>query len=562
MPVFLLVVIYLVSTAFSVTRLLSWAGSYQRLQGTYTILAYITIFALLVTSIRSREQVTRLVSTIIITSIPISLYGMLQRLGLDPIAWTGAGNVQARITSTLGNSIFLAAYLIMVVPLTLARTISASTDILDDGQTAVGNVIRALLYCLILIIQVIAIFWSGSRGPFLGLVTSIYAFVLILLVTLRNSESGTRRFSVIDGGRAIALVLFGVILPFFVITVVLSPSLIPIVSFALFLAAVAVVVLVIMIRAISHRGWRWLWLSWILLAMVLAVIFGLFNASGELSGAFSRSSVAGTTLKTLSAWRGLPEIGRFGQLLESESGYGRVRVLIWEGVTDLIAPHEPLETPDGKPDSFNTLRPIIGYGPESMSAAYNRYYRPELASLEGHLALPDRSHNETFDAIVITGLTGLFVWQLLYLSVFYFGFRWLGVVRTKRDRNVLIGLWIGGGLLGGVVISSLLGRPFLGVAVPFGTIMGVVIYLIYYALVVKGAVEDDNAAPFSMDRLLMIALVSAILAHYVEIHFGIAITATRTYFFVYLALIFSVGFRLPMLSNSDEQGISKNRRQK
>ncbi|UCC53148.1 MAG: hypothetical protein JSV68_04110, partial [Anaerolineaceae bacterium] len=99
-------------------------------------------------------------------------------------------------------------------------------------------------------------------------------------------------------------------------------------------------------------------------------------------------------------------------------------------------------------------------------------------------------------------------------------------------------------------------------AVPFGTIMGVVIYLIYYALIVKGASEDDSAAPFSMDRLLMIALVSAVLAHYVEVHFGIAITATRTYFFVYLALIFSVGFRLPMLSNSDEQGISKNRRQK
>ncbi|UCC54094.1 MAG: hypothetical protein JSV68_08995, partial [Anaerolineaceae bacterium] len=113
MPVTLLVVIYLVSTAFSVTPVLSWAGSYQRLQGTYTILAYIVIFALLVTTIRTRQQITRLVSVIIVTSIPISLYGMMQRLGLDPISWASQ-LVQTRISSTLGNSIFLAAYLIMV----------------------------------------------------------------------------------------------------------------------------------------------------------------------------------------------------------------------------------------------------------------------------------------------------------------------------------------------------------------------------------------------------------------------------------------------------------------
>ena len=35
----------------------------------------------------------------------------------DPLPW--AGDVQTRVASTLGNAIFVAAYLIMVVPLTL-----------------------------------------------------------------------------------------------------------------------------------------------------------------------------------------------------------------------------------------------------------------------------------------------------------------------------------------------------------------------------------------------------------------------------------------------------------
>src|SRR5690606_9349534 len=120
----------------------------------------------------------------------------------------------------------------------------------------------------------------------------------------------------------------------------------------------------------------------------------------------------------------------------------RVRVLIWEGVLDLLAPHEPLAFPDGEEDPFNFLRPLLGYGPESMYVAYNGFYVPELATLEARNASPDRSHNETFDTLVITGALGFLAWQVLYVSVFYYGFRWLGVVRSARDRNVLILLWV------------------------------------------------------------------------------------------------------------------------
>jgi tetratricopeptide (TPR) repeat protein len=88
---------------------------------------------------------------------------------------------------------------------------------------------------------------------------------------------------------------------------------------------------------------------------------------------------------------------------------------------------------------------------------------------------------------------------------------------------------------------------FVGVAIPFGTIAGLVIYLIYYALSSKPQADDEELNPFGIDRLLMIGLIAAMLAHYVEIHFGIAIAATRTYFFVYAALMFMVGYYLPRI---------------
>ncbi len=46
--------------------------------------------------------------------------------------------------------------------------------------------------------------------------------------------------------------------------------------------------------------------------------------------------------------------------------------------------------------------------------------------------------------------------------------------------------------------------------------------------------------------LWMLALLSAIVAHFVEIHFGIAIASTRTYFWVYAALMVVIGTRLAL----------------
>ena len=44
LPTLLLVLVYLISTVFSLTPRISWWGSYQRMQGTYTTLSYILIF--------------------------------------------------------------------------------------------------------------------------------------------------------------------------------------------------------------------------------------------------------------------------------------------------------------------------------------------------------------------------------------------------------------------------------------------------------------------------------------------------------------------------------------
>ncbi len=554
LPVALLVLVYLLATIFSVTPRVSWAGSYQRLQGTYTTLSYVVIFALAAATIRRREQINRIVTTAIITSIPVSLYGLLQHYALDPLPW--GGDTQERIAGHMGNAIFIAAYLIMIWPLTAVRIVDAFTNILGDEELSYADVARSSVYIFTLAIQTVAIYWSGSRGPWLGLGVAAFALALILLVSLRNA-SGEGRFNRRDFGRALALTL-GVIvggggLLFLLVRLLAAGGRLTSLGGAAtwlvaFAAGAALAALAILILMAAGRGWRWLWLSWLLLAVLGVAWVALFNLAPPPGQA---SALPDAVQETVEAWRQIPNVGRFGRLLEAESGTGRVRVLIWEGALDLLAPHEPLIFPDGQRDPFNFLRPLLGYGPESMYVAYNPFYVPELATLEARNASPDRSHNETFDALVITGALGFLVWQALYLAVFTYGFRWLGVVRSQRDRNLLIALWIGGAVAGALIIVSLLGLPYIGVAIPFGSIAGLVLYLIYYALFTGGAAAD--ADPFHVERLLLLGLVAAIIAHYVEIHFGIAIASTRVHFFLYVALMFLVGYLLPRLSEEAEE---------
>ncbi|NIN07933.1 MAG: hypothetical protein GTO76_04530, partial [Planctomycetales bacterium] len=108
-------------------------------------------------------------------------------------------------------------------------------------------------------------------------------------------------------------------------------------------------------------------------------------------------------------------------MFEVDQGTGLVRVLIWQGAAELVEPHAPISYPDGRTDALNFIRPLIGYGPESMHMAYNAFFPPQLAQLEARNASPDRSHNETWDALVTTGLIGLIVYLFLFGTIFYFG---------------------------------------------------------------------------------------------------------------------------------------------
>ncbi|HET7088205.1 MAG TPA: tetratricopeptide repeat protein, partial [Anaerolineae bacterium] len=296
--------------------------------------------------------------------------------------------------------------------------------------------------------------------------------------------------------------------------------------------------------------------------------------------------------------------GSLGTLFESEGGTGRVRTLIWEGAVNLIRAHEPIAFPDGTSDPFNGIRTLVGYGPESMYVAYNRFYPPDLAHYEARNASPDRSHNETWDSMVITGAIGFLAEQFLFLSVFYFALKFIGWVPNRRASILLVVMMILGGIAGAIGLLVIKDVNFMGTGWPGGVAVGIVVYVISFALFhfkvsprvfallaavivliadaaifgatftsanrwieiagvtalsavafgilyVAGRWAFDGTAgePIAMGGhvFLIIALFGGMLAHYLESSLaGIAIVATRTYFWTYAAMLVVAGLnRVP-----------------
>jgi tetratricopeptide (TPR) repeat protein len=452
LPTVILVGVYLLTTLTSITPYVSFFGSYQRLQGTYTTLSYIVVFLMILQGMRTRQQLDRLILTIILTSLPIALYGLIQRYRLDPLPW--GGDVTTRVAANMGNAIFVAAYLIMAFFLTLGKIVESFRAILTEEEAVVADIVRAAGYVFVAAVQFIAIVFAGSRGPFLGWFAGAFLFALLLALVLRQ---------------------------------------------------------------------RRLMLGFIALGMAGLAFLGVLNMNNG----------------PLEKLRSMPYIGMMGHVFDAEFGTGLVRTLIWEGNTKLVPPHEPLQFPDGTTDSLNFLRPLIGYGPESMYVAYNRFYPPDLAHIEARNASPDRSHNETWDSLVITGVIGLLAYQFLFISFFTYGLRWVGLMPTNRERNIFIGLWAGLGLIGGLATIVVGQAKFFGVGVPAGILAGIIIYLVIFAIVLYGREQENKLS--RTDQIAIAALMAAVLAHYIEIHFGIAIASTRTMFWVFAALMVVIG---------------------
>jgi tetratricopeptide (TPR) repeat protein len=362
-------VVYLGSTMISVHPRISLMGSYQRGQGAYLTLCLIAMALLVATHLRTRSQLGRLLVAVALGSLPVTVYAVMQRVGVDPLRWGGIGPV---IASTLGNTNFLAAYLVMVIPLTL---------------------------------------------------TGLILLVLAARKALRFSEEAapTERPTLQVVGYGSSLLGGLVTLGLQVYTLAITET--PIAALALLAAAVPSVLLLaaVPLRNSPHNSQK----RWAILGLAGILILGIILALTLIS--FADVSLAELPLVQLTESARSPNL--------------TVRLIIWDGARDLFY-NRP--TVGDQPDRWVSLRPLLGYGPETMYITYNRVYQPELGHYEARTASPDRAHNQLLDIGVNLGWAGIVVFLLLLAASF--GTTLMIVARAQGAVEAIVAcgvLWAG-----------------------------------------------------------------------------------------------------------------------
>jgi tetratricopeptide (TPR) repeat protein len=472
--------VFVLATLTSVSPSISFWGSYNRLQGTYTNLSYMAIFAVIIGNLRTRAQLDRLITTALLTGFSVAMYGMVQHFGQDPLPWKG--DVLTRISSTMGNSIFVAAYLILIIPFALFRlatstmairrapATSSSADWIWGGVFAImlisqqalllgmlkfGAAVRvsdfrywwvfplglAVLTAtfalvslrqteapsrtltgfaggiLLLWVLLLLIVYTGSRGAQQGdpnpLVSNwgtwlalgtlgIGAVLGAMFVLPRRPEGDTRLFAIMQ------TVGYGVVLLVLLVAIFFSQSRGPQIGLLAGLAIFINLFLFRLERSASAAGSS----RTGLLRGLMGTAFAVEIAAAIFLLAFNLSDAP-----FFERLREVPYVGRLGRFLETQEGTGRVRVLIWSG-DDQGSGAIGLIT-------SNPIRTIIGYGPETMFTAYNPFYPPELAMYEARGASPDRSHQALLDEMVNKGALGLLSYFFLLISAVWLAWRLL-----------------------------------------------------------------------------------------------------------------------------------------
>ncbi|MDY7075614.1 MAG: O-antigen ligase family protein [Chloroflexota bacterium] len=181
-PILLVAGVVLLSTLTSLSPLVSLWGSYHRQQGAYLLISFILWALLLAAHLHTPAQRRRLLSAIVVAGSLVALTPFIEVLCRQDVSLTRRPN------GTLGNPIFLGAYLIMVVPFTLTKVGQClagqehvhPTEIHPLPRTSL-TFARVFAWSVALALQLFALLITQSRGPWVGALVGVALFAALVL---------------------------------------------------------------------------------------------------------------------------------------------------------------------------------------------------------------------------------------------------------------------------------------------------------------------------------------------------------------------------------------------
>ena len=169
-------------------------------------------------------------------------------------------------------------------------------------------------------------------------------------------------------------------------------------------------------------------------------------------------------------------------------------------------------------------RPILGWGPENFTIAYDRYVTSDIVA--SSVTSFDQAHNKPIEELTTKGLVGFSTYVTLWLFMF-----WVIVRRVRRQdvHDQLFTLFAGAALVG-YFVQNLFLFDTPGTVVPFYLLLGYVVFLESspsmasvdesrpgrsslgsVKLAVPGMLRSENSAAVSLAVIGIVTLIAIIL---------------------------------------------------
>jgi len=180
-PLILFLLSQIISTFFSVDRHTSIFGYYSRLNGgLLSLVSYLLLYWILAVHITDNLK-DQIVTTSLLSGLFVASYGITQSFGVDRHIWVQ--DVQNRVFSTLGQPNWLAAYLVILLPLALSRLLESKNKSLVIG------------YWLLVINFYLCLLLTKSKS---GLIATIISLGLYFLLHLFKNKSKNFKLLIIS----------------------------------------------------------------------------------------------------------------------------------------------------------------------------------------------------------------------------------------------------------------------------------------------------------------------------------------------------------------------------
>lgn len=205
----------------------SFWGTMARMDGNFTWLHFLAYFYLLTQFFKTKKDWLLILKLSVVAGFLVAITGVMQRFGITPLNWW-IREEGGRVFGVIGNSIPFASYILFNIFVCLFLLADVIRDFwkvfsVNKKDLAVfkkeGIVLNEIhlkyllwiiIWIVILATEIIALIWSGTRGPIISFFAAIPLFVLFYGATSRKKVVRGVFLSVI-----LISVILGAVLGFF-----------------------------------------------------------------------------------------------------------------------------------------------------------------------------------------------------------------------------------------------------------------------------------------------------------------------------------------------------------